>query len=123
MGLWVDPCANTDRISSQSFINQHNSSLCIIKPNNFKMKISTEFNEFSETEKKRRRGIFDYNGLHYDLAITDPDIDTKYFQPFPKIEEGARYITLKNDCLLCISLAPEFHGYHYKLVATVIEHE
>lgn len=123
LGLWVDPSANTDRISSQSFLNQNYSSLCVIKPNNFKMKISTEFNDFSGTEKKRRRGVFDYNGLHYDLAITDPDIDIKYFQPFPRVEEGIRNIIPNNDCLLCISLAPEFYGYHYKLIATVIEYE
>lgn len=122
-GLWIDPFAGTDRISSQVFTGQYSSSLCIIKPNNFQMKIYTDFDDFSGKEKKRRRGIFDYNGVHYDLAITDPDIDTKYFRPFPKIDEGAKNIKTTNDCLLCISLAPEFHDYHYKLIATVIEHE
>ncbi|MDD3815787.1 MAG: hypothetical protein PHZ02_14210 [Desulfocapsaceae bacterium] len=122
-GLWIDSFAATDRISSQSFANQSSSSLCIIKPNNFQMKIYTDFDAFAGREKKRRRGIFDYNGQHYNLAITDPDIDTKYFRPFPKIDEDAKNIIPSNDCLLCISLAPEFHGYHYKLIATVIEHE
>jgi len=118
-GLWVDPSVNTDRISSESFTKQcYSSSLYIVKPNNFQMKIFTDFDAFAGREKKRRRAIFDYNGLHYDLAITDPDIDTKYFQPFPKMEEGAKIIIPEKDCLLCISLAPEFHGYHYKLYMT-----
>jgi hypothetical protein len=88
------------------------------------MEISTIFNDFSEREQKRRRGKFIYNGIKYDLAITDPEIDRKYFRPFPIIDDEIKQITLDpNKCLLCISLAPEFNGYHYKLVATVIEHE
>jgi len=121
-GIWLDPDASTDRISSGSYISQgYNSSLCIIKPDNFQMKIFTNFDDFAGREKKRRRAIFEYNGLNYDLAITDPDIDRKYFQPFPKSDEDAKIIIPATECLLCVSLAPEFHGYHYKLVATIIE--
>ena len=121
-GIWVDPNAQTDRISSESYISKgYNSSLCIIKPENFQMKIFTNFDDFAGREKKRRRAIFEYDGLSYDLAITDPDIDRKYFQPFPKSDEDAKIIIPPTECLLCISLAPEFHGYHYKLVATIIE--
>lgn len=122
-GLWVDPFASSDKISSQALAKQYPSSLCIIKPNDFQMKIYTDFDGVAGKEKKRRRGIFDYNGMHYDLAITDPDIDTKYFHPFPKMGENTKNIIPPTDCLLCISLAPEFYGYHYKLIATVIEHE
>jgi hypothetical protein len=60
----------------------------------------------------------------YNLAITDPDIDRKYFRPFPGNLEEVKQIPLNPDnCLLCISLAPEFNGYHYKLIAKVIESE
>ena len=86
------------------------------------MEVSTFYNEFEGREKKRRRGKFFYNGVRYNLAITDPEIDRKYFRPFPGIDDGVRQIPMDvNNCLLCISLAPEFNGYHYKLIATVIE--
>jgi hypothetical protein len=26
-----------------------------------------------------------------------------------------------DNCLLCVSLTPEFNGYHYKVVAAVLE--
>lgn len=121
MSLWSDDFCQSDRITTDEYIrNGYNSSLCIIQPEFFLMEISTA--HFEGREKKRRRGKFLYNGVHYDLAITDPDIDRKYFRPFPGIDDGIRQIPMDvNKCLLCISLAPKFNGYHYKLIATVIE--
>lgn len=121
--LWGDDFCQSDRITSDRYIrNYYNSSLCIIQPKSFIMEISTIHNGFEGREKKRRRGKFFYNGVHYDLAITDPEVDRKYFRPFPGINDGVRQIPMDvKKCLLCISLAPEFNGYHYKLIATVIE--
>jgi len=123
--LWAGAYCQPDRIDTSGYISSgYNTSICIIKPDAFSMEISTVFNDFSGREQKRRRGKFIYNGINYDLAITDPEIDIKYFRPFPGIDDEAKQITLDPEkCLLCISLAPEFNGYHYKLVATVIEHE
>ncbi|MCI5148863.1 MAG: hypothetical protein D3916_05645 [Candidatus Electrothrix sp. MAN1_4] len=123
VSLWNDDFCQSDRITTEEYIrNYYNSSLCIIQPKYFVMEISTVYNEFEGRKKKRRRGKFLYNSVHYDLAITDPDIDRKYFRPFPGINDGIRKISMDvTKCLLCISLAPEFNGYHYKLIATVIE--
>jgi hypothetical protein len=53
---------------------------------------------------------FKYHGAWYDLAITDPTLAERYGKmASPEIP----------DCAACISLAPVFHDYHYKLVAAL----
>lgn len=123
--LWIGKDHQTDRISPTDYTEKgYNSSLCIIRPTTFKMVISTEYNPFVNRNKKRRRAIFRYNDVDYDLAITDPDIHGKYFIPFPGIDDAQKTINMDIEkCLLCVSLAPEFNGYHYKLIAKIIEHE
>lgn len=123
--LWASALCQPDRINTNEYIrNGYDSSLCIIKPDTFVMEINTIFNDFTGKEQKRRRGKFLYNGVNYDLAITDPEIDRKYFWPFPSIDEETRQIKMDTEsCLLCISLTAELHRFHYKLVATVIENE
>jgi hypothetical protein len=123
--LWKGNCCKLDRIDTAGYMgNGFNSSICIIKPEFFVMEIFTTYNVFEGRQQKRRRGKFSYNGETYDLAITDPDIDKKYFKPFPGNNDGIKQIPLNPEkCLLCISLAPEFNGFHYKLIAKVIEGE
>lgn len=59
------------------------------------------------TDDDRRRASFTYNGINYDLAVTDPKFD--------EIEREQREVT----GILCISLGEEYQGYCYKLVATI----
>ena len=124
--LWASAHCQPDRINTNEYItNGYDSSLCIIKPDTFVMEISTVINHFEGgNQRKKRRGKFRYNGVNYDLAITDPEIDNKYFRPFPRIDDGIKRIPMDTaKCLLCISLASQFNGYHYKLIAKVIENE
>lgn len=123
--LWNSDYCQSDRISTAEYVSKlYNSSLCIIKPDTLIMEICTIHNDFENRQQKRRRGKFSYNGINYDLAITDPDIDIKYFRPFPGINDGIKQIIMDvQKCLLCISLAPAFNGYHYKLIATIIEND
>ncbi|WP_417665426.1 dual OB domain-containing protein [Pseudidiomarina sp.] len=55
----------------------------------------------------RRRASFTYNGIDYDLAVTDPKFD--------ELVREQREVT----GILCISLGEEYQGYCYKLVATI----
>ena len=123
--LWGSSCGKTDRITTADYLqNYHSSSICIVKPEKFIMELYTEYNPFQGYNQKKRRGKIWYKGVLYNLAITDPEIDKKYFRPFPSIDEGVKRIELNpENCLLCISLTPEFQGYHYKVIATVIENE
>lgn len=55
----------------------------------------------------RRRAFFVYNGIEYDLAVTDPKFD--------EIVKENRLV----QKILCISLGEEHKGHCYKLVATI----
>lgn len=59
------------------------------------------------TDDERRRASFTYNDTDYDLAVTDPKFD--------EIVREQREV--KN--ILCISLGESYHGFCYKLVATI----
>ena len=54
------------------------------------------------------RGNFEYNGMQYDFALTDPNF-------FHDLNQK----TLENK-FLCISLGAELNGYCYKIIASVI---
>lgn len=120
--LWDAPGPRLDRISPEDLAAlNRNQSLYLIPVTKFRMELSWTI--FEEECHKRRRAIFDYKGIEYNLALTDPAIQDKYCRQFPKPEEAPKIITLPSGgtCQLCVSLAPAFHGYHYKVVATVIE--
>jgi hypothetical protein len=59
------------------------------------------------TDDARRRASFAYNGINYNLAVTDPKFD--------EIVREQREIT----SILCISLGEAYQGFCYKLVATI----
>jgi len=121
-GLWIDSKdSRIDRISTQAYMAQgFNSSLCVIQPDRFCLEIYYEQSCFSGSIQKKRRAKFLYNGVNYNLALTDPQMETKYGMNMSFNEDSSREVHIENP-LLCISLGTEFHGYHYKLVATVIE--
>jgi hypothetical protein len=60
------------------------------------------------------RGIFTYNGIEYDLPVTDLEVLTKYNTPQNAIIYG--------DIYLCISLGEPYERDNccYKLIATII---
>lgn len=119
--LWLGSNCKSDRISPIDYLNHgYNSSICIVEPEGLQLRISSEIH--NDIVKKYRRLRMNYNEVEYDLAITDTDIDKKYFTDFPPPQEGERAIELdSNRCLVAISLAPEWHGYHYKIVGKIIE--
>ena len=82
-----------------------------------------EWNVWDGSYKQRRRALFSYKNVDYDLGITDPDFGERYHRQFPAKGENAVVLTVapSNGCYLCVSLAPEFNNYHYKVVATIIE--
>jgi hypothetical protein len=95
--------------------------LYLIQPESFRVFIRDE--SFSGKTTRKRRGIFTYRGSEYDLGLTDPQMQEKYFPDFKKRSEGWVDTCPKLVSALCISLTPVFEntGYHYKLVAAVFE--
>lgn len=60
-----------------------------------------------KTDDDRRRASFNYNGIEYNLAVTDPNFD-RILQNNPDL-----------NSILCISLGEQYNGNCYKLVATI----
>jgi len=57
------------------------------------------------------------------MNVTDPVFTAKHCKTYPALGAKATIIRPPSGdrCLLCVSLTPEFMGYHYKVVATVLE--
>lgn len=58
---------------------------------------------------------FEYNHRHYDFSLTDVAARKKYGGM-----AANRPIKLKGPQFICVSLGVEFHGFHYKLAASLI---
>jgi hypothetical protein len=74
------------------------NSLCLIKVESLKL---------YKCSDDKRRCSFIYKGFDYNLAATDPMFD-KLLSSSPVLQG-----------ILCISLGEEYHGYCYKLVASI----
>jgi hypothetical protein len=123
--LWLQPNVKKDRIST-SFLNAASGiqSLYLIRPVNLRFIIYTEDDALRGGLHKQRRAVFDYQNCRYSLPITDPAMDRRYFTPFPALGQPPRELNPAHPdrCLLVVSLGAPFNGFHYKIVATVIEY-
>ncbi|MEO5803424.1 MAG: hypothetical protein ABIR24_07825 [Verrucomicrobiota bacterium] len=122
--LWLEERRKPERISPNYLQREKNlQSLYLIRPQKIHLEIHTEYNREEGRNKRVRRVLFSYNWFNYDLPLTDADIEQRYFPDFPNEKEGVREIELesKNNCLLCLSYTPLFNGFHYKVVATILE--
>jgi len=119
--LWCSNSCETHRISTQAYFEKgFNSSICIVEPEHFEMQIYYE--DFEGKPKQRRRAIMRYNGVGYNLPITDQDIHKLYFTDFPAPGDKKKTILLNSKrCLVAVSLTPVWKGYHYKIVGKIIE--
>jgi len=103
--LWLDPSTSTDKVNYNNIINKNiiiSQSLYFIKVENLNLYTIQQY------EKTRKRAKFTYNNVIYDLAVTDPQIN------------NADFNLIYFNKYLCVSLAGEFKGFSYKIVATVI---
>lgn len=122
--LWMDPQSRPDRTTTEFLIKQSNhQSLHLIRPANFRIELTNDFNPFEGRNQKKRRACFEYQGQSHSLGLTDPVFTGQYASSFPSPDEPTNIIRppFKDNCLLCVSLTPVFNGYHYKIVATVLE--
>lgn len=122
--LWVESDTRTNRVSSEFLARRTaHQSLYLVRPKNFRVELTNDFNPWEGHHEVKRRACFTYNGLSYSLGLTDPVfIDTRA-KRFPEEGEPAIVVRPSENCLICVSLTPKFErtGYHYKVVATVLE--
>lgn len=99
--LWLEPGMRSDRVTPEYLASAPpGQSLYLIRLRDALLLHSGH----------KFRLQFKYHGAWYDLAITDPTL----------AERHRKMATLEiPDCVACISLAPAFHHYHYKLAAAL----
>jgi len=112
-GIWLIHGSKNDRVPA-SRSDEVRGSLLLIRPES--LTINAE-------SKRKFRANFRYNGLDYDLVVTDPFAKIRYAPKSPAI--SAQYQIATSDVYLCLSLAGPFSarpsGYRYfKLVAAII---
>jgi hypothetical protein len=96
--------------------NRSSQSLYLVRPNNLYLNLYWQ-------GKKKIKVDFEYNGISYALNLTDPVIHREYTQgQFVEPDEIKQFrLPRGDDYYLCVSLAAEWRGQHYKLVASIIE--
>lgn len=95
------------------------SSLTMVKPKDFKVAVTREYNRWLGRERTVMRGVFALGDRTYGLDITDDS-----FVPSLRTQavRGTREYRMSfgDECALCVSLGGPFEGHHYKLIAAVI---
>lgn len=97
---------------SEAEANTLASSLLLIGPLNLTLDVGSEGGKYGPL-KRRVRAKFRHNNFDYNLVVTDPVIETKYFA----LKDGQYGI---ETAILCISLAQMWKNTAYKLVASII---
>lgn len=106
--LWLtDAKPNSEKTDRVAFsdISQFQQSLLLVGPFSLEIRVAREYG------KKKWRGLFDFKGTSYNLAITDPWVSSE----FAKV--GTYRV---EEAVLCISLAEPYKSFCYKLIAAVI---
>ena len=124
--IWIDTVGLEYLSARYVAENGVNSSLMLIKPENFTIRLLHFVNDYDGRPKKELRASFDYNGVHHQhISITDPAIRYMLKNQFPELGQEPIDTTLKagDNCFLCMSLSPPFtsNRRHYKLIATIFD--
>ncbi len=122
--LWLVPGTRPDRINVDDQarrIPQH--SLVVVRPEQFRIRLWSDTPPWLDHIRRNTKAVFTYAGSQYAMSVTDPIFTHKYCSKHPA--EGDEAVEISppcgDNCLLCISLTPPFKGYHYKVVATVLD--
>jgi len=122
--LWLESASHTDRVTG-AFLSKRSShqSLYLIRPSNLCIELSYEYNPFKNRNQKKTRARFGYRGQEYQMNLTDPVFTHQHCTTYPALGAQASIVRppCRDNCLLCVSLTPEFNGFHYKVVATILE--
>lgn len=101
-----------DKISEDD-VNLFQSSLKLIEVSNLEIRVQVEDGYQGRPGKRKVRGFFNYRGTQYLLSISDASLEDEYLHG----ENG--YYPIGN-AILCISLVEVYHGYSFRVIASVI---
>jgi hypothetical protein len=114
--LWLEPNERTDRASDAWLLaNSPAQSLDVVRGSFVVVHLACD-----SRGKRSYRCEFGYRGQRYNLSLTDPEAQRKFQGQVPQPGAGPVHLTI-GSVRLCISLARSFQGYHYKVVATILE--
>ena len=114
--LWVNGYSSfhghNDRVP-ENLLSGLNRSLYLLRPDNLTLIVASEGGDFGPV-RRRVRAQFDMCGHSYRIVVTDPWMERKLLSnPVDRETES-------KNTILCVSLGEVFHGFAYKLAATVI---
>jgi hypothetical protein len=113
--LWLNGSSShdgrNDRVA-ETRVDGLTRSLYLIRPQHLRLVVALEGGDF-DFPRRRVRACFSLGAHAYRMAVTDPTIESDYLNR----AEG-EYVV--GDALLCVSLGEIYHGFAYKLAATVI---
>jgi hypothetical protein len=114
--LWANEDSTNNGFHDQisvSLVSQIHDSLRLLYVPSLEVWVSQPGASFGDN-RQRVQGRFEFAGIQYWLWVTDPVAEQKYRS------RGNGSYTL-GECYLTISVGEEREGYHYKLIAAVIE--
>ena len=120
--LWLEKAQTSDRISATAInVRPPKQSLFLIPIKS--VTIQFGWRQWDAEYKQRRRALFAYKNKDYDLGITDSAFLDRYRSEFPPRGQSTKEFKIGGvaGCFLVVSLAPAFNGFHFKVVATIIE--
>jgi hypothetical protein len=125
--LWgAGAAGRSDRVAPNSpELSALNQSLTIIRPRNMEFHLEREKQTKAQAgSKKSSRAAFTYRGTQYEMPITDDAYTNKNLRNLYPQKVGEQHratIRPEKPCLLCVSLTEPFNGFHYKVIATILE--
>jgi hypothetical protein len=122
--LWPDDSEpRSDRIWHERLRRRPPAqSIYVIRPLRLRLVFCWRYNKHRKCDGRKSRAMFDYNGVEYDLPLTDPEATHRHGAAFPALGEPPRVVELASadGPLVCVSLGNDFEGFHYKIAAAVI---
>jgi Dual OB-containing domain len=115
-GLWLDPATSTDRVR-EAWVAEHPppQSLYVIRAERLVVRLISD-----PLAKPSYRCRLDYRGLQYYMSLTDPKARRKFEPQVPRAGDSPVDIPI-GAVRVCVSLARPYKGFHYKVVATILE--
>lgn len=122
--LWLETRTHVDRACTGYVLSRPgHQSLYLIRPRDFRVELTARASRADANPIRRPRAKFIYRDVEYEMNVTDPVFLDRWCRAGPEPGDPPRTVRplFGDRCLLCVSLTPLFHGYHYKVVATVLE--